>query len=202
VFVFSSEEPVKFPLYLRIPRWCMEGIISINGKNWSTQEGNQIVKIDRQWRDGDMVELKLSMEVQTSRWHENFVSIEMGPLVYSLRIRGNWQKVNGSDKYGSYYEVYPLESWNYGIIDEAVKEPKKYFRIIKNGLSELYPWNIDNAPIQIEVMGKKIPEWKEYNKVAGPLPHSPIHSDQPLNKIILIPYGCSTLRISEFPVVR
>ena len=53
--------------------------------------------------------------------------------------------------------------------------------------------------------GKRIPEWQLYNETAGPLPHSrpQIHlAGEPSEDITLVPYGCSTLRITEFPVVR
>jgi hypothetical protein len=68
-----------------------------------------------------------------------------------------------------------------------------------------YPWNLENAPLKLIVSAKKIPEWKLYGGMAGPLPHSRPQqhlAEKPSEKIELVPYGCTKLRITEFPVVR
>ena len=68
-----------------------------------------------------------------------------------------------------------------------------------------YPWNLENAPVALVTRGKIIPDWTLHRDMAGPLPHSlPLKHLEgvPPDEITLIPYGCSTLRITEFPVVR
>ena len=54
---------VSFPFHLRIPEWCKNGIIKINGKVFQESAGNKIVKISREWKTGDVVELELAMHV-------------------------------------------------------------------------------------------------------------------------------------------
>ena len=60
---------------------------------------------------------------------------------------------------------------------------------------------MENAPIEIRVKAKRIDSWQMYNGSAGPLPFSTHLSGNPVEEITLIPYGCTTLRISEFPTV-
>jgi len=201
-FTFSSSRPVRFPLHLRIPRWCDQSKITINGKNWGTQKGKKSVKIERRWENGDVVELNLPMEIRVSRWHENSVGVERGPLVYALKIRENWKKVKASDIYDSYEEVYPLDAWNYGLLEEMLEDTDTSFKILISEVVKPQPWNLRNAPISLIAKGKKISQWKEYDGMTGPLLRSPVESDQPVEEITLVPYGCTTLRISEFPVVR
>jgi hypothetical protein len=71
---------------------------------------------------------------------------------------------------------------------------------------ERYPWNIENAPIVVKAPGLKIPNWTVVNGQAGMLPSPGGPSEQLKSEapdtIELIPYGCTTLRISQFPVLK
>ena len=98
-FTIQCDKEVTFPLHLRIPGWCNKATIKINGKEWAEKNGNQIVKINREWKNRDIVELQLPMHITTDRWYENSVAVERGPLVYALKIREQWEHINNSDKY-------------------------------------------------------------------------------------------------------
>ena len=152
------------------------------------------------------------MSIELESWYENSVSVKRGPLVYALRIEEEWKekKFEKGEIYGdTYYEVYPKSKWNYGLIDTKKTDPNKIFRVIvdKEKMKSNHPWTLENAPIRIETKAKEIPSWKLYNDMAGPLPYSwmiygPGTKDVPEETITLIPYGCTTLRISEFPVIE
>ena len=162
--------------------------------------------VDRVWKDGDQVELELPMKVKLNRWVENSVSVERGPLLYALKIREDWTWVENSDKYGNFSEVRPLDPWNYGLLEAAVLDPDQGFELIRKAkVSGYYPWTLETAPVALLTRGKRIPDWKLNREMAGPLPHSlplkHLQGEEP-DVIMLIPYGCSTLRITEFPVVR
>lgn len=203
-FTFKSSKQVSFPLHLRIPAWCKKASIQVNGEIWSEPTGNQIVKVIRKWKTNDVVELVLPMEVTTSRWFDNSVAVERGPLVYALRIEEDWKKVKATDRYGDYREVHPGTPWNYGLLEEMIKDPSTSFEVNIKPKNSEYPWNIANAPIEIKAKGKRIPEWQLYNETSGPLPYSPIRylRDRPVETITLVPYGCTALRITQFPVVQ
>ncbi|MBN1996833.1 glycoside hydrolase family 127 protein [candidate division KSB1 bacterium] len=202
-FSIDCEQPVLFPLHLRIPGWCKQAVLKINDRQWQTPKGNRIVEIRRIWQDGDRIELYLPQNITTSVWYERSVGIERGPLVYALKIDEDWKHVKSTDLYGDYYEVYPASPWNFGLPESFVQEPEKHFEV-KSGPAPVKPWNPANAPVFLETCGKQMPHWKLYNGTAGPIPTSPddsVKDTEPV-PITLIPYGCTTLRIAQFPVVR
>src|SRR3546814_12669096 len=82
----STSEAVSFPLHLRIPSWCEEAIVTLNGKELRRDKGGQVIAIDRRWENGDLIRLQLPMEVNTSNWGKNSRAVERGPLVYALKL--------------------------------------------------------------------------------------------------------------------
>jgi len=206
----NSKSPVSFPFDLRIPEWCKKAIIKVNGKVEQEPESDRIAKLSREWRSGDVVELELPMHIRQNRWYENSVSVERGPLVYALKIGQEIKKVNNPKdtiNYGStFYEVRPTTQWNFGLISTPKDKLDEQFKAEETGKVANYPWTLDAAPIIIKTTGKEIPSWKLYGDMAGPLPYSNIYNEnepvQPDQQITLVPYGCTKLRISEFPVVN
>ncbi|HBT86804.1 MAG TPA: hypothetical protein DEB12_13000, partial [Porphyromonadaceae bacterium] len=173
--IIDDVEKVEFPIHLRIPEWCESATIKINNEVWSQSEGNQLVKINREWESGDIVELILPMHVNISRWYEGSAAVERGPLLYALRMEENWTKVESDNpRYGKwYYEVHSNTPWNYCLKEESIKKENisDHFQVIKKGMNG-FPWNVQNAPIQIKTKGKRMKEWQLYNGSAGPQPFS------------------------------
>jgi len=212
--VFIQDRKVKsatFPFHLRIPSWCKKGTIYVNEKKFGDFEGNHIVKLSRSWKTGDNVRLELPMKVKVDYWYERSAAIERGPLLYALKIGENWRKVKRdtslNERYGEwYYEVHPTTPWNYCLIEETLKDEniEKEFVVIQKENNGDYPWRTESAPIEIKAKGKRMEAWKLYNESAGPLPFSVQYQAKmgDTEAITLIPYGCTTLRITEFPVTR
>lgn len=205
----DKKEPASFPLHLRVPGWCASPEVSINGTPAEATVSDGIIILDRTWKDGDSATLSLPMEIRVSRWYENSAAIERGPLVYALRMDENWKKINleGDDarQFGPYfYEVTSPSKWNYGIPEKALATPEEFFKVHINHskLNKSFFWNPESAPIEIKVKAKEVKEWSLYNGMAGPMPNSNTRSHAEEEEITLIPYGCTTLRISEFPVLK
>ncbi len=198
-FTVAASDPVTFALHLRVPAWCHNAKITVNGRSFAdTLEAGRIAKVERRWSDGDIVELTLPMMMRTERWHENSVSIERGPLVYALRIEESWTL------HDHYREVQPASPWNYALLEEGLKDMDAAYKVVMGDAAAREPWNLRNAPIAIRTKGVRLPHWQLYSGMAGPIPWSPQgkQDDWPVEDITLVPYGCSTLRISAFPTVR
>lgn len=199
----KKEKAARFPLHLRIPGWCDEAEVWTDGNCTQKAKGGEVVVIDRLWEKGDVVELRLPMSIRTQSWYEKSVSIERGPLVYALRLQEK-RLAQEQEPYGIYEEVTTDDPWNYGLVNtflENINE-KACIRIDTVKQQSAFPWNLESAPIEIKVKARRIPTWQLYNESAGPLPFSFCNKAAGQEEeVTLIPYGCTTLRISEFPIV-
>lgn len=196
-FELQMEEQVRFPFHLRIPGWCESPEVRVNGELQKGSKTGGIVVLDREWQSGDAIELKLPMQLITKRWHENSVGFHRGPLLFALKIEETW-----SD-HGDYQEVHPKTPWNYAILEDSLKDLAQHYQIVHHEITAENPWTLSSAPIEIQTKGIRLPHWKLYNEMAGPIPWSPQEkpNDAQAEPITLVPYGCTTLRISGFPTV-
>jgi len=201
-FRMNLSEAATFPFHLRIPSWTQDATITINGESWSGDASGPLAVISRNWQDGDVVTLHLPMKLTTSQWFDFSQAIERGPLVYALKIRSGSRTKDLNDIYRAFQEVFPLDSWNYGLIREDLENLDEAVRVVHNEWDGQYPWNLENAPVELRMRGMKVPEWTLTNGA----PYFPAFWGRysgdrlPTQEITLIPYGCTTLRITEFPV--
>jgi hypothetical protein len=220
-----ADGAVQFPLKLRVPSWCSGASLLVNGSSVAVRAGDSLVVVDRVWSSGDVVELRCPMHISTRRWHENAASVERGPLVYALKIGEETRLVTDTTGYGSFTEIRPTTPWNYGLEDVGKAALAKDFSVetmtASGGAAAgasvggssgaaagrtrgWYPWTESAAPVIIHAKVRRLPDWGIYNESAGPQPYSNIYQEQvspAVEDVILIPYGCTRLRISEFPVV-
>lgn len=212
-FSFEKGQQAVFPFHLRIPGWCSNPQVKINGEVQRLEPQSGIVVIKRTWKDGDVLQLTLPMNIQLSSWYERSVAVERGPLLYALKMEGTKQQhlFSAADaKYGETYITYePASGWNYGIPENAVNNTGEFFKVNKlANPNKRYPWTLEEAPLQIETVAKQIPFWNMYSNMAGPQPYGytiygsmEIHKN-PEQTIRLVPFGCTRLRIAEFPVIK
>jgi hypothetical protein len=200
----ATTKPVRFPLYLRVPGWCQRPGLQINGASSSfrASSGSYYV-IDRKWVAGDTIELILPMKISLTKWtkNKNSVSVNRGPLTYSLKIGEKYVRQGGTDKWPA-WEIHPTTAWNYGLVlNEA--DPASSFQVTEKAWpDDGQPFEATAAPIELRAKAKRIPAWqKDHLGLVGKLQPSPVKSDEPTETVTLIPMGCARLRISAFPII-
>jgi len=192
---------LAFPLKLRIPAWAQDARLTINGAAQPTPKLGSFVEINRTWNPGDTVTLQFPMAVRTSTWFHNSVSIERGPLVYSLKINQSWrqEKQTGRSKD---WELFPTTPWNYALLLDPAN-PSPAFTTSEGPIKD-QPFSFSAPPVTLITKGRRVPEWELESDSAGLLPASPMRCakatcPQPVESLELIPYGAAKLRITAFP---
>lgn len=200
----EPQKSVIFPLYLRIPGWCKAPTVAINGKPQVIEgRGQTFIQIEREWKAGDKVALTLPMETSLRVWkdNKNSVSVDRGPLTYSLQIQEQYKRNGGTDTWPA-WDILPQSAWNYGLILDADNSAKG-FEVVKGSWpADDQPFKWDAAPITLKTKARKIPSWTLDGKgLVNVLPESPVSTDQPEETVTLIPMGAARLRISSFPTI-
>lgn len=190
-------QPVTFPLLLHVPSWTQDATVHTGQQDRALQPGSWH-RIERTWSGSETLLLHLPMALRTQTRYHGSVTLERGPLVYALRIDEAWKRVRGEPPHAD-WEVHPTSPWNYALeIDRA--HPEHSCVVVMHQVGRT-PFSPEGAPISMLVKGKQIPTWTLVQQAAGPLPFSPVSSEHPLEELTLIPYGCTNLRVTEFPVL-
>jgi len=202
-FTIRTSKPVEFPLYLRIPGWCRKPEVTMNKKMLELYGSGSYIEIHRRWTDGDKLHLKFPMKITLREWtrNHNSVSVDRGPLTYSLKIGEKYVREGGTDEWPA-WEIHPTTAWNYGLVLNEEERAASFEVVHKSWPDDNQPFEATVAPIELRARAKKIRAWqKDHLGLVGRLQPSPVKSDEPAETVTLIPMGCARLRIASFPTI-
>ncbi|WBQ05211.1 beta-L-arabinofuranosidase domain-containing protein [Kribbella sp. CA-293567] len=197
-FTVQADRSTSFPFYLRAPGWAPEFSVTVNGARTPTGAQSGWIKLERTWHPGDRVVLVLPMRTSTRVWPDNqgSVSVDRGPLTYSLAIDERYEVIGGTQEWPE-LAVYPESPWNYGLVAAT------HFDVVRRDVAPgSNPFTHEGTPLQLKANAQRIPQWEaDSEDVVGLLQPSPVRSEQPVEQVTLVPMGAARLRITSFPSV-
>ena len=189
----------RFPLQLRVPGWCKNPAIQVNGKAHNVTP-NSFATIEREWKNGDVVTLRFPMQTRTERGVNDSVSVHHGPLLFALGIDEKWQVVEDKDNPPREgfepFTIAPDSPWNYGLVGDTTFAVQRV-AMTKN------PFDPTQTPLSLTARARKIPDWTliwSGNNAFDP-PLSPVASTEPVETVTLKPFGAQMLRVTDFPII-
>lgn len=172
---------VNMPLYFRVPEWCNNPTISVNNKKIKSSSVNGFIKISKDWRNGDNIEITFPMQprILNGKTYKgvDFASIYNGPLLFSYPIKDI--KPNTPDS---------AQHWQY-----ALSKNLNNFEVVKNNTIDRSFKSGINLKIKAHKYNRDIG-----NNNYGIPSMKGIETEE--ENITLVPYCNSIYRISMFPV--
>jgi len=179
----------EITLKVRVPSWCKEPQVSCPGAKLGRDESGMLT-VTKAFEENDKVQVRFPMEITFSHWYKDSVAVERGPLVYGLDIKERFEVIKEVAGVKDYC-VFADSDWNYALSlqDGADAEEAE----LKN-----VPYNKKNPPVRIHMKAKKVPSWRLENGNTTEIPDKQEITGE-TEDVSLIPFGCTNLRISQFP---
>lgn len=187
----NVKRPVEFPLYLRVPFWAKQPVIHLPEGEIMTVKANETTCVRRKWIAGDVVKLEMPMEPRITRWNHQSAAVELGPLLMSFQPKENWTRVGGPDAAPT-WQVTTSEAWNWAIIRS---EPMKAVF----GEVKAQAFKAGAAPVKVLAKMGRAEEWKADGANCASTPIQPTVHKNSVETVELVPYGYTSLRVSQFP---
>ena len=161
-FALHMKKSTRFDFTLRIPGWCADAELSVNGQRQNPPlTPGSYTTVTRQFNNDDEILLVLPQSLRLSRWPRNGIAVERGPLVYALNVKTRWEQDpwpgRTPAKKQARYNAWPESDWNFALAlrNDTVRDRVK---VIKGAMTD-HPWSPETAPISLKVPARRVRGW-------------------------------------------
>ena len=187
----TAKRPIEFPLYLRIPSWAVNPMIHLPGGEIMSVRAGETACIRQKWTSDCTVRINLPRLPLVKRWSRQSASVEVGSLLMALPLEG--KEALSTDENGiRRMDVRRGENDMYAL---NADESMKLVEAQQPGFEE-----IDGSTKLMAKICKT--EWPLSGSDAGAIPILPECGKGGEITACLVPYGCTKLRISQFPIAK
>jgi hypothetical protein len=203
------ERPVRFPLVLRVPAWAEGATVEVEGEAAVPMRAGSFHRLEREWGRETALAVRFPMRPRVQVRDNEAVAVERGPLVYALAIGEAWMRIHADAPHRELphgdFEVRPTTPWNYGLVLDPAR-PEASLRFEERPLGAR-PFSPEGAGLSAAAKARRLPRWTlahgwaaEVSRADPGWAHAvPRAPDGPLEDVRLVPYGCTNIRITEFP---
>lgn len=191
--VVTCPEPVSFTLSLRIPSWADEVRISA-GSSPIYPLKNSFYKFTGIWSDVSEITLSFSADFKITRREDDLFTLSRGILLYAMPVDGKKTFENGKDE--SSYLLSASSDWSFGLVMANKDAIYKEISYEEKPVAQL-PFSVLTPPVEAYMYARRV-EWqmKDGEPIKKPLA---VRVSEKKEMIKLVPYGCTSLKITAFP---
>ena len=192
--IACAAQALAFTLFLRLPGWAERWTLRVNGAAAEAVPRAGWLELTRTFCAGDRVELRLPMPLRINREAAGGVTIRRGPLLLALPIAAKRRVVRGKAPFTD-VEMFPASPWRYAAVESALARAE----VIVREPGE-FPFGEDAPPLIVRLFMAPVVNWPMVRHSAGPIPKPQVVESGALEEKTLVPYGCTRLRIAQFPI--
>ena len=188
----KSEKPCEVVLYLRIPEDAVDA--KINSENATAGYNKIAVKLENE----ESVNVTFDFNTKLCERDNDMYCVRRGNLTFSLPIGERWEKKeyvrDGVERKFPYcdYEIYPTTPWNYAFVSDSFE--------LRFGEVGNVPFSPEGAPMKLKA--KFVPvEWEIVDGICSEVPSSTVPTGEAV-ELEMVPYGCTSLRMTEMPLIK